>query len=433
MEAIPSTANGAKRWLSELGLEEPSLVKHLDSLFLPPPQQLVSVAKSYQYHNNFDLHELQNGRQQYHNNFTSSAPNTTIVNNPHNGYNQSWEGLLNCERPAKMMKTGPWDVTSNQVDRQPLLPSIFAPKMEMDPHQPHHTQQRMAQFPTPQQLNCHNLDGFVASLPKLLDDTHDSVAPRTPSGEFGICSSIHGQESSNNEVHSMDMSAACARDSSLSPTDSYRGKRKPECFPAVEMRVQRVVPPMNMCRAPSPPAKTSGHTQDHIMAERKRREKLSQRFIALSAIVPGLKKMDKASVLGDAIKYVKSLQEKIKNLEENCPKKNVRTMAVVKKEKTTKDDEKDGEEDDNTNAAEIEARMVDKNVLVKMHCEKRKGIVVKSLAELEKLHLTVVNAYVLSFTASSFDLTVTCQVEDGHEVNVDDVVAALQAFFKSLN
>ena len=31
--------------------------------------------------------------------------------------------------------------------------------------------------------------------------------------------------------------------------------------------------------------------QDHILAERKRREKLSQRFIALSALVPGLKKV----------------------------------------------------------------------------------------------------------------------------------------------
>ncbi|KAK9144144.1 hypothetical protein Sjap_004047 [Stephania japonica] len=46
-------------------------------------------------------------------------------------------------------------------------------------------------------------------------------------------------------------------------------------------------------------------SQDHIIAERKRREKLSQCFIALSAIVPNLKKMDKASVLGDAIKYMK--------------------------------------------------------------------------------------------------------------------------------
>jgi hypothetical protein len=31
--------------------------------------------------------------------------------------------------------------------------------------------------------------------------------------------------------------------------------------------------------------------RDHVMAERKRREKLSQRFIALSSILPGLKKV----------------------------------------------------------------------------------------------------------------------------------------------
>lgn len=33
------------------------------------------------------------------------------------------------------------------------------------------------------------------------------------------------------------------------------------------------------------------HAQDHIIAERKRREKLSQSFIALAALVPGLKKV----------------------------------------------------------------------------------------------------------------------------------------------
>lgn len=32
-------------------------------------------------------------------------------------------------------------------------------------------------------------------------------------------------------------------------------------------------------------------TYDHIVAERKRREQLSQRFVALSTIVPGLKKV----------------------------------------------------------------------------------------------------------------------------------------------
>jgi hypothetical protein len=35
----------------------------------------------------------------------------------------------------------------------------------------------------------------------------------------------------------------------------------------------------------------TGSNQEHILAERKRREKLSQKFIALSKIVPGLKKV----------------------------------------------------------------------------------------------------------------------------------------------
>jgi hypothetical protein len=47
-------------------------------------------------------------------------------------------------------------------------------------------------------------------------------------------------------------------------------------------------------KVPAPaPATTrpASQNQDHILAERKRREKLSQRFIALSKIVPGLKKV----------------------------------------------------------------------------------------------------------------------------------------------
>ena len=66
------------------------------------------------------------------------------------------------------------------------------------------------------------------------------------------------------------------------------------------------------------------------MAERKWRKKLSQRLIALSAIVPSLKKMDKASVLGDAIKYVKQLQDTIKALEGQPPNKIVQSPCARK-------------------------------------------------------------------------------------------------------
>lgn len=43
-------------------------------------------------------------------------------------------------------------------------------------------------------------------------------------------------------------------------------------------------------------AKPPSYAQDHIIAERKRREKLSQRFIALSAVLPGLKKVHSCSI-----------------------------------------------------------------------------------------------------------------------------------------
>ncbi|XP_058738774.1 transcription factor MTB1-like [Vicia villosa] len=54
---------------------------------------------------------------------------------------------------------------------------------------------------------------------------------------------------------------------------------------------------------------------NHVEAERQRREKLNQRFYALRAVVPNISKMDKASLLGDAIAYINELQAKLKIME----------------------------------------------------------------------------------------------------------------------
>ncbi|XP_051115223.1 transcription factor MYC1-like [Andrographis paniculata] len=58
------------------------------------------------------------------------------------------------------------------------------------------------------------------------------------------------------------------------------------------------------------PAATS-----HIEAERQRREKLNQRFYALRSVVPNVSKMDKASLLADAVSYINQLKSKVSNLE----------------------------------------------------------------------------------------------------------------------
>ncbi|PON48699.1 Basic helix-loop-helix transcription factor [Parasponia andersonii] len=184
--------------------------------------------------------------------------------------------------------------------------------------------------------------------------------------------------------------------------------------------------------------RTPSHAQDHIMAERKRREKLSQRFIALSAIVPGLKKMDKASVLGDAIKYVKQLQERVNILEEQTKKRTVESVVFVKKSHVSADDQDssscdqnfDGrshDQDDHQALPEIEARVSEKDVLMRIHCEKQKGVAVKILSEIEKLdHLSVVNTSVLPFGNSTLDVTIIAKMDEEFSMTVKDLVKNLR-------
>ncbi|GFY95484.1 basic helix-loop-helix (bHLH) DNA-binding superfamily protein [Actinidia rufa] len=152
---------------------------------------------------------------------------------------------------------------------------------------------------------------------------------------------------------------------------------------------------------------TNPNNQEHILAERKRREKLSQRFIALSDIIPGLKKMDKATVLENAIKYLKQLQDQVKTLEEQTKKKPIESAVFRLKQEFAK-----------------------KNVLIKIHCEKRKGVLEKTIVELEKFHLSIANSSVLTFGSSALNITVVAQTEVGFTMTVKDLVKHLRASLK---
>ncbi|KAF3434602.1 hypothetical protein FNV43_RR21687 [Rhamnella rubrinervis] len=183
------------------------------------------------------------------------------------------------------------------------------------------------------------------------------------------------------------------------------------------------------------PSTRLSQTQDHILAERKRREKLSQRFIALSAVVPGLKKMDKASVLGDAIKYMKQLQEKVKTLEEQTRKENMESVVFVKKMHLFADSGNSSSDGNFSNVPfneplpEIEARLCGKDVLIRIHCEKTKGILEKIIAEMEKLHLTVTNSSCLTFGSSVLDVTIIAKMNKEFSLTVQDLIKNIRSSF----
>ncbi|KAL3726309.1 hypothetical protein ACJRO7_031232 [Eucalyptus globulus] len=171
------------------------------------------------------------------------------------------------------------------------------------------------------------------------------------------------------------------------------------------------------------------HTRKHLIAERKRREKLSQSFIALSAIIPGLKKMDKASILSDAIDYMKQLQERVKKLEEEVAIRTVESVVIGKKSQVSAYDDMFSL-DENSNhfeqqLPEIEARVLDKRVLLRIHHEKRKGRTTEILREIEKLNLSILNSSVLSFGSSKLEMTIVAQMDVDFCMNIEDLVKNL--------
>ncbi|CAL4926603.1 unnamed protein product [Urochloa decumbens] len=185
---------------------------------------------------------------------------------------------------------------------------------------------------------------------------------------------------------------------------------------------------------------SASYAQDHIIAERKRREKINQRFIELSTVIPGLKKMDKATILSDATSYVKELQEKVKDLEAggSSGRSVVETRLVLVKRPylhgtAAMDDggsplpASPGTPTATNGLPEIEVRFSEKSVMVRIHCENTKGVVVKVLAEMEDLQLTIIHANVMLFSVCTLIIAVTAEVEEGFTITKEEIIDRLDS------
>ncbi|KAK8639647.1 hypothetical protein V6N13_138019 [Hibiscus sabdariffa] len=74
---------------------------------------------------------------------------------------------------------------------------------------------------------------------------------------------------------------------------------------------------------------------NHVEAERQRREKLNHRFYALRAVVPNVSRMDKASLLSDAVSYINELKSKIEELESELRRECKRVKVETDNQSTT--------------------------------------------------------------------------------------------------
>ncbi|KAK7286950.1 hypothetical protein RJT34_22322 [Clitoria ternatea] len=180
--------------------------------------------------------------------------------------------------------------------------------------------------------------------------------------------------------------------------------------------------------------RSSSEFQDHVMAERKRRQELTERFIALSATIPGLKKTEKAYVLGEAISYMKQLQERVNELENHNKRKTADSVIFIKKFQVCSKEEsmscetnsEGGYRSSTSLLPQVEARVMEREVLIGIHCKKEKDIVFKIVALLQNLHLSLASSSVLPFGTSTLKVTIIAQMGEKYCITVSDLVKILK-------
>ncbi|XP_022737560.1 transcription factor MYC2-like [Durio zibethinus] len=152
------------------------------------------------------------------------------------------------------------------------------------------------------------------------------------------------------------------------------------------------------------PANGREEPLNHVEAERQRREKLNQRFYALRAVVPNVSKMDKASLLGDAISYINELKTKLQNADSEKEELQ-KQLEAMKKELASKDSgsappppDQDLKMSNHLGnkliELDIDVKIIGWDAMIRIQCPKKNHPAARLMAALKELDLDVHHASV---------------------------------------
>lgn len=154
--------------------------------------------------------------------------------------------------------------------------------------------------------------------------------------------------------------------------------------------------------------KLEGQPSKNLMAERRRRKRLNDRLSMLRSIVPKISKMDRTSILGDAIDYMKELSEKIHTLrEDDNVKGEIKDIKFVGNFKELKPNEALVKKPPKF---EVERRSVDTRI--EICCGAKPGLLLSTMSTLEALGLDVQQCVISCF--SDFSLQASCSEAREH-------------------
>ncbi|XP_049365047.1 transcription factor bHLH18-like [Solanum verrucosum] len=132
---------------------------------------------------------------------------------------------------------------------------------------------------------------------------------------------------------------------------------------------------------------------EHLLAERKRRKRISKLFVSLASLIPGLNKMDKASILEGAATLIRQLGERAKQDDHQS------TIDMMKKSSLL---------------PEVDVKSLEKELLITilLYKNQQKGNIDEILSVIQRLHLTIKTTNFMPFGTTSMHITVIAQMND---------------------
>ncbi|XP_057467104.1 transcription factor bHLH35-like isoform X1 [Actinidia eriantha] len=194
----------------------------------------------------------------------------------------------------------------------------------------------------------------------------------------------------------------------------------------------------------SPDGAQSSAASKNIVSERNRRKKLNERLFALRAVVPKISKMDKASIIKDAIDYIQELHDQERRIQAEIlqlesGKLNENGVFDFKEEMPDLLRSKKKRIDQSFDFGESRASPIEdldlsvsyvgeKTVVVSLTCNKRTNTMVKLCEVFETLKLKIIAANISAFSGRLLK-TVFLQADEEEKdllkIKIETAIAAL--------
>ncbi|KAK7309609.1 hypothetical protein RJT34_06478 [Clitoria ternatea] len=178
---------------------------------------------------------------------------------------------------------------------------------------------------------------------------------------------------------------------------------------------------MGMCGEKKPKSKKlEGQPSKNLMAERRRRKRLNDRLSMLRSIVPKISKMDRTSILGDTIDYMKELLERIGKLQEEEMEEGTNQINLLGISKELKPNEVMVR-----NSPKFDVERRDQDTRISICCATKPGLLLSTVNTLEALGLEIHQCVISSFNDFSMQASCSEAAEQRNCMSPEEIKQAL--------